>query len=151
MPPQQQPPAFQPLGPSSLPVVLCPQVESLGRVVAAGGPGSQPHIHIACALWIPEVTLSRPDWMDGVVLDRLPADRVARSCSLCRQGGGAVVRCSHGGCCTAFHVLCGRAAGQLLAFRRTDGEPLAFCRQHSTPAYEEVREALIEGRVPVKS
>lgn len=32
-------------------------------------------------------------------------------------------------------MLCGRAAGQQLHFRATDGEPLAFCGMHSKPTF----------------
>lgn len=47
-------------------------------------------------------------------------------------------QCAFGTCCRSFHVLCGRAAGQQLTFRATDGEPLAFCELHSRPAFEQM-------------
>ena len=47
-------------------------------------------------------------------------------------------QCAFGTCCRSFHVLCGRAAGQQLTFRATDGEPLAFCELHSRPAFEKM-------------
>lgn len=120
------------------------KVETMGNVVAppAGRSTSDVFLHLADALWTPEITVGRADVMDGLSLALLPAERVALRCELCDQGGGAVVQCAYGRCCRAFHVLCGRAAGQVLTFRLADGEPLAFCETHSAAAYEEGREAL---------
>ena len=56
-------------------------------------------------------------------------------------------QCAFGTCCRSFHVLCARGAGQQLAFRATDGEPLAFCELHSRPAFEKlVRSSRCLGR-----
>jgi hypothetical protein len=43
-------------------------------------------------------------------------------------------------------VLCGRAAGNLLTFRLTDGEPLQFCSAHSGERFAARRDAACEGR-----
>lgn len=66
----------------------------------------------------------------------------ARPCtfSICRR------QCAFGTCCRSFHVLCGRAAGQQLTFRATDGEPLAFCELHSRPAFDKMVRAVVAAR-----
>ena len=42
-------------------------------------------MHLACALWVPEVTLSSPEAMSGVRLDALSPDRNSLACTICRQ------------------------------------------------------------------
>ena len=64
------------------------QVVSLGRVVPAAKPA---YVHVACALWTPEITLAEPEAMRGVQLDAMTAVRAALQCALCKQAGGAVV------------------------------------------------------------
>lgn len=76
--------------------------------------------------------------MDGLSLALLPAERVALRCELCDQGGGAVVQCAYGRCCRAFHVLCGRAAGQVCSMPPCW---LAACTTHAT--------ALTKAHVPL--
>ncbi|GAB4818775.1 hypothetical protein N2152v2_005821 [Parachlorella kessleri] len=122
-------------------------VVSLGRVVPARHPlPGRVYVHVADALWVPEVTLADPDRMRGVQLDHMTALRAALRCGLCKQAGGAVVQCSFTNCCRPFHVMCARAAGQVLTFREMDGEPLAFCSVHSAGRYERSRDAICEGR-----
>ncbi len=65
---------------------------SLGRVVPARHPlPGRVYVHVADALWVPEVTLADPDRMRGVQLDHMTALRAALRCGLCKQAGGAVV------------------------------------------------------------
>ena len=119
----------------------------LGRVVPAGpSPAADTFVHLACALWTPELTIAQPDQMRGVVLSGLTPVRVALKCELCRQGGGAVIQCCFRACMRSFHVLCGRQGGQEFAFRIHDGEPLAFCAFHSKPAFANQRDALVDVR-----
>ena len=54
-------------------------------------------------------------------------------------------QCSYSSCCRPFHVLCGRAAGNLLTFRTTDGEPLQFCSTHSGERFAARRDAACDG------
>ena len=69
-----------------------------------------------------------PSLQHRLAYSRCPCPR--RQCNLCYQ---------------PFHVLCGRSAGQALAFRLTDGEPLAFCGQHSAARFARRRDELIAG------
>lgn len=67
---------------------------------------------------------------------RLPPaalDPLARRCPVPERR-----QCVFGTCLKSFHVLCGRAAGQQLMFRASDGEPLPFCDLHSKPAFEKM-------------
>ena len=74
-------------------VILCTlQVPSLGPVIAAKGyPNRKPYIHLACALWTPEILISDPEGMRHPKLDALRQHRVDLICAICRQGGGAVM------------------------------------------------------------
>ncbi|KAL4452519.1 hypothetical protein ABPG75_008181 [Micractinium tetrahymenae] len=155
------------LKPAAANCCICPvvggavkKVTSLGRVVPAaakgkGGRGGKggtagPYCHLACALWVPEVELSDVPGMSGVRLDKLTAVRAKLRCELCKQAGGGAVQCAFGTCCRSFHVLCGRAAGQQLHFRTTDGEPLAFCALHSKPTFAKLVDELVEGKRPLE-
>lgn len=48
-------------------------------------------VHLACALWTPEVTIADPVRMTGVSVAQLAAARQELLCMLCKQVGGAVV------------------------------------------------------------
>lgn len=66
------------------------QVVSLGRVVPRTKP-QHTYVHVACALWTPEMTLAQPEQMKGVQLEHMTALRAELQCALCKQTGGAVV------------------------------------------------------------
>lgn len=68
------------------------QVPSLGPVKAAQGyPNKKPYLHLACALWTPEILISDPEGMRGPKLDALRQHRVDLTCAICKQAGGAVM------------------------------------------------------------
>ncbi|KAL3135513.1 hypothetical protein ABBQ38_005993 [Trebouxia sp. C0009 RCD-2024] len=133
--------------------VCCPvvggalrKVPSLGPVKPAEGYcNKKPYLHLACALWTPEILISDPEGMRGPKLDGLRQHRVDLTCAICKQAGGAVIQCSFGVCCRSFHVLCGRHAKGAAAFRHTDGHPLAFCVEHSRERYQRTRQKLVAG------
>ena len=65
---------------------------SLGPVKAAQGyPNKKPYLHLACALWTPEILISDPEGMRGPKLDALRQHRVELTCAICKQAGGAVM------------------------------------------------------------
>ena len=101
--------------------------------------------HLSCALWVPEIEVSDHERMAGLRLDKLTSVRAKLRCELCKQAGGGAVQCAFGTCLRSFHVTCGRAAGQHLAFRATDGEPLPFCGLHSKPAFSKMVEEMVDG------
>lgn len=138
------------LKPDAANCILCPVVGGAVRKVSSAGCVKSLHkpsfVHMTCALWTPEITLERPESMEGITLVGLTPARVALACSLCKQAGGAVVQCSFGTCCRAFHVLCGHLNKQVHSFRITDGEPMAFCSLHSTKKFADGLRALLEGK-----
>lgn len=139
------------LDPNGSHCAVCPvnggalrKVSRLGRVLSAQ-PAAARFIHLACALWIPEIEINDPEQMKDVSLENLTAVRTQLNCSLCKQAGGGVVQCSYGSCCRSFHVLCGRHAGHVVTFRN-NGDPVAFCATHSSKNFMRMREALLEGK-----
>lgn len=73
-------------------LMSCAQVPSLGPVKAAEGyPNKKPYLHLACALWTPEILISDPEGMRGPKLDALRQHRVELVCAICKQAGGAVM------------------------------------------------------------
>ncbi len=42
-------------------------------------------MHLTCALWVPDVSLSQPEAMAGVQLDGLSPDRADLTCYVCKQ------------------------------------------------------------------
>ncbi|KAL3158682.1 hypothetical protein ABBQ32_011424 [Trebouxia sp. C0010 RCD-2024] len=133
--------------------VCCPVVGGALRKVPSLGPVKpaegccykKPYLHLACALWTPEILIRDPEGMRGPKLDGLRQHRVDLTCAICKQAGGAVIQCSFGVCCRSFHVLCGRHAKGAAAFRHTDGHPLAFCVEHSRERYQRTRQKLVAG------
>lgn len=64
----------------------------LGRVVPASpAPDGAAYVHVACALWTPEMMFAEPELMRGVQLEHMTAPRAELECALCKQAGGAVV------------------------------------------------------------
>jgi hypothetical protein len=49
------------------------------------------YVHVACALWIPDVIISRPKRMQGISLDSLQSNRSEMECQACKQHGGAIL------------------------------------------------------------
>ena len=48
-------------------------------------------VHMACALWTPEVSLDDPVKMSKINVSGLTNERVRLKCTLCSQAGGATV------------------------------------------------------------
>ena len=87
---QMHDPKWEKTGAGSL--LSCAQVPSLGPVKAAVGyPNKKPYLHLACALWTPEILISDPEGMRGPKLDALRQHRVELVCAICKQAGGAVM------------------------------------------------------------
>jgi hypothetical protein len=59
-------------------------------VVPVTAPGST-FVHLACALWTPELIVANPEGMSEIKLDHLTKSRAQLKCSLCKQAGGAAV------------------------------------------------------------
>ncbi|KAI0058854.1 hypothetical protein BV25DRAFT_1890628 [Artomyces pyxidatus] len=71
--------------------------------------------HVACAVFIPEVTFSdaaRLRIVEGI--STIPSHRWATKCALCNHTGGAVVQCSD--CPLEYHVSCAWGRGYKFGF-----------------------------------
>lgn len=49
-------------------------------------------VHLACAVWTPEVHFENPAELQGIRLDDLTADRTELRCGICKQVGRPVFR-----------------------------------------------------------
>ncbi len=46
-----------------------------------------PWVHLACAIWTPEVYFEQATELQGMRLDHLTADRMELHCGMCKQVG----------------------------------------------------------------
>ena len=67
------------------------QAQAQGKKKKGGAAPPAAHVHLACALWTPELVVGDPDRMAGIKLDHMTALRAALPCARCKQGGGAVM------------------------------------------------------------
>ena len=93
--------------------------------------------HLLCVLWIPEVYVSNPVYMEPVEgVDKIPKSRWKLVCSICKQKGGACIQCCKSTCFTAYHVTCARKAGYYMKSKNivSGGEQAitykSFCLKH---------------------
>lgn len=69
-----------------------PQVTDLGSVTpTTHRTHNAIFVHLADALWTPEMSISDPVKCAGISLSRLTSERLALQCTFCGQGGGAVM------------------------------------------------------------
>ncbi|KAJ1926393.1 hypothetical protein IWQ60_003837 [Tieghemiomyces parasiticus] len=92
--------------------------------------------HLLCALWIPEVTVANPVYMEPIDhVDRVPKSRWRLTCAICKRRKGACIQCSNKACYTAYHVTCARKARLYLKVKphRSTGEPTfrSYCDRHA--------------------
>lgn len=72
--------------------LLVIQVKLFGATkVAQNHHNKRPYVHLACALWTPEIIITEPDAMRAPSLEGLRQHRVDLVCAICKQGGGAVM------------------------------------------------------------
>ena len=64
------------------------------------------YVHVACALWIPDVFFGDPDAMEPVVLTKLNPQRRTLKCVICQKKGFPCVQCPVGKCNISFHPCC---------------------------------------------
>lgn len=97
------------------------------------------HAHLACALHLPEVKIGRDE--DGYPIVDMSSTKAARmnlKCSVCNETG-ACTQCAMHKCFHAFHPLCARANEQVVLRQALSGQPMAFCKAHSDPEFEQQR------------
>ena len=95
--------------------------------------------HVACMMWIPEITVTDFERMEPITGVDLPSlkDRWELPCCCCRQRMGTKVQCSL--CYTSFHPLCGRMAGFNMDMNEKVDLSLEFiarCPKHVKPCPE---------------
>lgn len=59
-----------------------------------------------------QITVLDVERQEPVDLQAIPKDRWDLLCCLCRQRMGAKIQCAYRDCCTAYHPLCARLAGE---------------------------------------
>lgn len=94
--------------------------------------------HLLCALWVPEVSVTNPGYMEPIDgIDKIPKGRWKLNCSLCKKKVGACIQCSKQSCFTAYHVTCARKAGLYMKVKHystPEGQEYSnyksFCLRH---------------------
>ena len=95
--------------------------------------------HLLCAIWIPEISIGNPTFMEPVLdVEKVPKQRWKLTCYICRQKMGACIQCGNKNCYIAFHVTCARRARLFLKMKSTHGGPAsldasvlkAYCDKH---------------------
>ncbi|RKP38312.1 PHD-zinc-finger like domain-containing protein, partial [Dimargaris cristalligena] len=99
--------------------------------------------HLLCALWIPEVTVANPVYMEPIDnVDQVPKSRWRLHCYICKRRQGACIQCTNKACYTAYHVTCARKARLYLKMKthKYTGEPIfrSFCDRHAPPDHLDV-------------
>ena len=114
--------------------IFCPNMEGAFKQT-----NSSKWSHLLCAIWIPEVSLGNPTFMEPVMdVEKVPKQRWKLRCYVCQQGMGACIQCSNKNCFTAFHVTCARRAKLFLQMKTSSGGAAnfdsnhlkAFCHKH---------------------
>ncbi|XP_071550339.1 uncharacterized protein rno isoform X2 [Panulirus ornatus] len=137
--------------------VLCPNKGGAMKSTKSG----QKWAHVACALWIPEVSIGSVERMEPITkIPNIPQSRWALVCVLCRERRGACIQCSVKTCKTAYHVTCAFKHGlEMKAIiedeSADDGVKLrSYCEKHSVsskkPGNEEGESEEGEEGVPKK-
>ncbi|CAG8627733.1 16517_t:CDS:10, partial [Cetraspora pellucida] len=99
--------------------------------------------HLLCALWIPEVGLSNPVYMEPIDnIEGIPRGRWRLKCYICEKKMGACIQCQNTHCCTAFHVTCARKARLCMRMKFPDpnsdaNQMKAYCDKHTPRDYRE--------------
>lgn len=93
--------------------------------------------HVACALWVPEVSIGDPDKMEPITnISQIPSQRWGLTCNVCKEKTGAPIQCSVKACKTAFHVTCAFSQGFDMKTVVEDNDDAVmlqgYCRKHTT-------------------
>ncbi|KAF4554166.1 PHD-zinc-finger like domain-containing protein [Elsinoe fawcettii] len=98
--------------------------------------------HLLCAIWIPEVSIANPTYMEPIQdVEKVPRNRWSLVCYICDQRMGACIQCSNKVCYQAFHVTCARRARLFLKMKATPTSGIdtsilkAFCDKHVPPEW----------------
>ncbi|KAI9675130.1 MAG: nuA3 HAT complex component nto1 [Caeruleum heppii] len=117
--------------------IFCPNIDGAFKQT-----NSSRWSHLLCAIWIPEVTLGNPTFMEPVMdVEKVPKQRWKLTCYICRQRMGACIQCGNKQCFVAFHATCARRARLFLKMKSAHGGPAtidasvlkAYCDKHVPP------------------
>ena len=102
--------------------IFCPNIEGAFKQT-----NSSKWSHLLCAIWIPEVSLGNPTFMEPVMdVEKVPKQRWKLTCYICHQRMGACIQCGNKNCFVAFHVTCARRARLFLQMKSSHGGPASF-------------------------
>ncbi|KAI1306480.1 Protein Jade-1 [Halotydeus destructor] len=115
----------------TLSCVLCPNKGGAFKPTACGK-----WAHVACALWIPEVSIGCVTAMEPITkIKQIPSSRWSLNCCVCGEKRGAPIQCSIKTCKTAYHVTCAfatRLKMKAIVENNSKGVRLkSFCPRHS--------------------
>lgn len=118
--------------------IFCPNTDGAFKQT-----NSSKWAHLLCAMWIPEVSLGNPTFMEPVMdVDKVPKTRWKLNCYICNQKMGACIQCGNKNCYQAFHVTCARRCKLFLKMKNNQGTLAvldnsmvlkAFCDKHCPP------------------
>ncbi|KZT56875.1 hypothetical protein CALCODRAFT_470537 [Calocera cornea HHB12733] len=112
--------------------VLCPAEAGAFKQTNTGK-----WVHLLCALWNPEVTVTKGAYMEPIEgIERISKPRWRLVCSICGIKKGACIQCQKASCATAFHVTCARQEGLLgsmKSFAEEEHSLRVFCEKHLPP------------------
>jgi len=113
--------------------VLCPKKGGAMKSTRSGSSWA----HVACALWVPEVSIGDPDKMEPITnISQIPSQRWGLTCNVCKEKTGAPIQCSVKACKTAFHVTCAFSQGFDMKTVVEDNDDAVmlqgYCRKHTT-------------------
>ncbi|KAJ3394940.1 nuA3 HAT complex component nto1 [Lobulomyces angularis] len=94
--------------------------------------------HSLCALWIPEVCVSNPIYMEPVdCVDKIPKGRWKLVCYICKKRMGCAIQCSSKLCYTPYHATCARLAKFYMKIQPVDDhvEMTSYCDKHTPKDY----------------
>lgn len=112
--------------------------------------------HLLCAIWIPEVTVANPTFMEPITdVDKVPKQRWKLHCYICNQKMGACIQCGNKNCYQAFHVTCARRGRLFLKMKSPHQQGIdttalkAFCDKHVPPEWRRMHDtdsAIVEAK-----
>ena len=109
--------------------LLCPLPKGAMKKISK----SSFFVHIACALWIPEVTFENAARRETIDVSKIKNNRLAAVCEVCGVVNGACLFCDEKDCHVAYHVTCAQRAG--FTFRMIQDNAvtdfISYCRTHT--------------------